>query len=106
MPQYALIGSHPPNACPMASKAAREAAKHAYDTLEGLLKKKKAKLLMDIHLDPDHKSFMLFEAPDAETVRDIFVEAGFIYFLDAEMHLVSQISDLLKGADKFPTIYP
>lgn len=61
---------------------------------------------MDVHLDPDHKAFMLFEAPNAETVRDIFVEAGFIYFLNAEIHLVNPIKELLKAAEKFPTIYP
>jgi len=106
MPQYALIVGHPPNVCPMTSKAAREAAMKAYSALDDLLKKRNAKLLMDIHLDPDHKAFMLFEAPNAETVRDIFAEAGFLYFANAEMHLVTPTKDLLKMAEKFPTIYP
>ena len=106
MPQYAVIGSHPPNVCPMTSKAARAAAKHAYEQLPGQLKAKNAKLLLDIHLDPNHLAFMLFEAPSAETVRDLLAESGLITFLDTSLHLVTPIAELLKRADAIPTIYP
>lgn len=106
MPQYAVIGRHPPNVCPMTSKAARQAAKHTYEVLDGLLAKKHAKLLMDIHLDPNHKAFMLFEAPTAEVVRDILAEAGFVSFLDLDFHLVTPIPELLKMGESIPPIYP
>ena len=106
MPQYALIGSHPPNVCPMTSKAAREAAIKAYAEVEKSAKKKGARLVTDIHLDPDHKTFQLWEAPSAETVRDIMLQAGFFYFLNIELYLVTPVPDLLKEVDKFPTIYP
>jgi hypothetical protein len=105
MPQYALIGRHEANGCPMTSKAAREAAKHAYAQLEAALKEKHAKLLLDIHLDPNHKAFMLFEAPNAESVRDIVAKVGLIAFLDLDFHLVTPIPELLKQADGIPTIY-
>ena len=52
---------------------------------------------MDIHLDPDHKAFMLFEVPNAKTIRDVINEADFIYFLNAELQ---------KTAEKYPTMYP
>ena len=90
----------------MASKAAREAAKRAYGGLEAALRAKKAKLLLDIHLDPDHKAFMLFEAEKAEDVRDLVSELGLIAFLDMTFHLVTPIPELLKRADGIPTIYP
>ena len=105
MPQYAVLGNHPPNVCPMTSKAAREAAKHAYGVMDGLLKEKRAKLLMDIHLDPNHKAFMLFEAPSAEAVRDLLAETGLIAFLELNLHLVTPIPELLKMGEKIPTIY-
>lgn len=106
MPQYAVIGTHPPNVCPMTSKAARAAAKHAYEQLPAHLKAKNAKILLDIHLDPNHKAFMLFEAPSAEAVRDILAETGLIAFLETSLHLVTPIADLLKMAESIPTIYP
>jgi hypothetical protein len=105
MPQYALIGTHPPNVCPMSNKAAREIAKKAYEQLPSLCKKLNVKLLLDLHLDPNHKAFMLFEAPTAEAVRDLVTMAGFLYFLDFDFHLVTPISEVLKLADKMPTIY-
>lgn len=106
MPQYALIGRHEANGCPLTSKAAREAAKRAYGALDGSLKQKDAKLLLDIHLDPSHKAFMLFEAPSAEAVRDIVAESGLISFLELDFHLVTPIPQQLQMAEKIPTIYP
>lgn len=105
MPQYALIGTHPPNVCPMSNKAARDMARKAYAQLPSLLKKYNVKLLLDLHLDPNHKSFMLFEAPNAETVRDLVMMAGFGNFLDLNFHLVSPTAELLKHIDDMPTIY-
>lgn len=90
----------------MTSKAAREASTRAYGMLDNLLKQKHAKLLLDIHLDPNHKAFMLFEAPTAEAVRDILGESGLITFLDLSFHLVTPIPELLKMAGQIPTIYP
>jgi len=90
----------------MTSKGAREASTRAYASLDGLLKQKHAKLLLDNHLDPNHQAFMLFEAPSAEVVRDILAESGLIAFLDLTLHLVTPIPELLKVADKLPTIYP
>ena len=105
MPQYAAIVSHPPDDCPMTNKAVREFSKKAYERLPDLLKKFNVKLLLDIHLDPSHKAFMLFEAPSAEAVRDVLVFGGMTHFLDVEFHLVTPVSELLKHADEMPTLY-
>ena len=105
MPQYAVIGSHPPEDCPMTNKVVRAFAQKAYAQLPDLLKKYNTKLLLDIHLDPSHKAFMLFEAPNAEAVRDVLVFGGFGYFLELEFHLVTPTSELLKHADEMPTLY-
>ncbi len=90
----------------MTSRAAREASTRAYASLDALLAQKHAQLLLDIHLDPNHQAFMLFEAPSAEIVRDIISESGLIAFMDLTLHLVTPIPELLKMADKIPTIYP
>lgn len=105
MEQYAVIGNHPPDNCPMTNKAVREFAKKMYAQVPKLAKKFNVKILMDIHLDPSHKAFMLFEAPNAEAVRDFLVIAGFTYFLDLEFYMVTPIDQLLKHADDMPTLY-
>jgi hypothetical protein len=105
MEQYAVIGNHPPDNCPMANTAVREFAKKTYAKLPKLLKQLNVKILMDIHLDPGHKVFMLFEAPNAEAVRDLLVMAGFSYFLDSEFYLVTPIGQLLKHIEDMPTLH-
>jgi len=105
VPQYALIGTHPPDVCPMSNKASREMAKKAYAQLPSLCEKLDVKVLLDLHLDPNHMAFMLFEAPTAEAVRDLVTMAGFLYFLDFSFHLVTPITEILKLADEMPTIF-
>jgi hypothetical protein len=105
MPQYAIIGSHPPNVCPLTNKAVRAFAKKTYAQLPKLAKQLNVKVLLDIHLDPGHKAFMLFEAPNAEAVRDLLVRVGFTHFLDIEFHLVTPIKEILKHADEMPTLF-
>lgn len=88
----------------MTNKAVRAFAQKVYAQLPDLLKKYNTKLLLDIHLDPSHKAFMLFEAPNAEAVRDVLVFSGLTHFLETEFHLVTPISELLKHADEIPTL--
>jgi hypothetical protein len=106
MPQHAVIGRHEANGCPMTNKGARTAAMKAYGDLENMVKKKGIKLVQDLHFDPNHMACMLFEAPSAETVRDLLLESGLGSFLDGNLHLVTPIPDLLKKAGETPTIYP
>lgn len=106
MPQYAAIGRHEANGCPMSSKGAREAALKCYEGLDKHLKETGVKLLLDLHLDPNHKTFMLLEGPNAEAVRDLLLMSGFGAFLDLDFHLVTPIKELLPHATKFPTYYP
>jgi hypothetical protein len=89
----------------MSNKAVREMAKKAYEQLPALCKKLNVKVLLDIHLDPNHKALMLLEAPTAEAARDLVMMAGFGYFLDLDFHLVTPIADLLKQQETMPTIF-
>jgi hypothetical protein len=73
--------------------------------LPALAKSLDVKVLLNIHLDPGHKALALFEAPNAEAVRDLLVRGGFMHFVDMEFHLVTPIEELAKNIDKFPTIY-
>jgi hypothetical protein len=89
----------------MTNKAVRAFAKKTYAQLPKLTKRYDVKILLDIHLDPGHKSFMLLEAPNAEAVRDFLVIAGFAHFLDFDFYLVTPIKELLAHADDIPTLF-
>lgn len=60
----------------MSNRAVREMAKKAYEQLPALCKKLNVKVLLDVHLDPNHKALMLLEAPTAEAARDLVMMAG------------------------------
>ena len=105
MPQYAIIQSHESDVCPMTNKAVREFALKSFQGLEALGKKLGVKVLLEIHLDPDHKAFMLFEAASAEAVRDYVMYGGYAHFTNMEFHLVTPVAELIKHVDEMPTIY-
>ena len=105
MPQYAVIGRHPPDNCPLTNKSVREFLKQAAPKWPELAKELNVKELSWIHLDPNHKSFQLFETPNAEAVRDYLYRGGYAHFLELDFHLVTPIADLLKRMDEFPTVF-
>ena len=69
MPQYAVIQSHEADICPMTNKTVREFLMKTFPGNEALAKKLGVRVLSEIHLDPDHKAFMLFEAKSAAASR-------------------------------------
>jgi hypothetical protein len=105
MPQYAILQSHPPNACPMANASVRA---HALANLPHVDDKAKAKgitILTNVHLDPAHKALMIFDAPDAESVRDLMFEGGFVQFTDMEFFLVTPLPELVAKVGDYPTVF-
>ena len=105
MPQYAVIGSHPPDNCPLTNKAVRDFVKKMLAQVPALEQQLGVKTLSFIHLDPNHKSFALYEAANAEAVRDFLYRAGFAHFLELNFHLVTPIDELMHHVDEMPTVY-
>jgi hypothetical protein len=105
MPQYAVIASHPPDNCPLTNKAVREHFRQAWGQIPTIAAQHSVKVLTAIHLDPNHKGFILFEAPNAEAVRDFLVQAGFLHFLEIDFHLVTPLDALVQQMDNLPTIF-
>ncbi len=105
MPQYAVIGTHPPDNCPLTNKAVRDFLTKAAPRWPELLKELNVQEIHFLHMDPNHMSFQLFEAPTAEAVRDYLYRGGFAHFLELNIHLVTPIRELLQRMDEFPTIY-
>ena len=105
MPQYATIGSHPAADCPLANKAVREFIKGMAPKWPELEKQLNVKSLTWLHLDTNHKSFQLFEAPTAEAVRDFLYQSGQAHFLELDFHLVTPIEELLGMMEQLPTMH-
>jgi len=105
MPQYAVIQSHPPDNCPVTNRAVREFVMKQFPKNAAIAKKLGVKVQLEIHLDPDHKAFLLFEAPTAEAVRDYLMQGGYVHFSNLDFYLVTPIDDLLKQVEHVPTVY-
>ena len=105
MPQYAVIGTHPPDNCPLANKAVRDFLKEAAPKWPELGRELNVESLSWLHLDPNHMSFQLFEAPTAEAVRDYLYRGGQAHYVELNFHLVTPIEELLQRMDEMPTIY-
>jgi hypothetical protein len=81
---------------------------HAMTYLPQVDEKAKAKgieITLNVHLDPAHKALMVFDAPTAESVRDLMYEAGFVQFTDMEFYMVTPLPELVAKADQFPTVF-
>jgi hypothetical protein len=105
MPEYAVLQSHPPDNCPMTSRAVREFVMKQFPKNEAIAKKLGVKVKAELHLDPDHQAFILFEAPNAEAVRDYMVQGGYTHFSRLSFHLVTPVAEVLKQLEKIPTVY-
>ena len=105
MPQYAVVQSHPPDNCPMTNKAVRDFVQMQVPKNAAIAKRLGVRVKEELHLDPDHRAFILFEAPTAEAVRDYLFEGGYTHFSNMDFHLVTPIEQLLKQADTVPTVF-
>ena len=89
----------------MTNKAVREFFMKQGPKNPDLARKLGVRVHEELHLDPDHKAFILFEAPNAEAVRDYLMQGGYTHFSNFSFHLVTPIAELLKQAEQIPTIY-
>ena len=89
----------------MTNKAVRDFVSKQAPKNEALAKKLGVKVREELHLDPDHKAFVLFDAPSAEAVRDYLVQAGYTHYSNISFYLVTAVTELLKHANEIPTIY-
>ena len=74
--------THPPNICPKANKASREAAVAGWKQFPSLSQKHGVKVLSFDHFDPEHFLIEVFETESIEYVRDFAMEAELMDNID------------------------
>ena len=50
------------------------------------------------HLDPEHRSILIFEAKTVEDVRDVLYESGFMHWCDGRIFPTTPLSEMHKWA--------
>jgi hypothetical protein len=105
MPRYAILQSHPPDNCPLTSKAVRDFAMEYLPKIGENAAKHGVTVHNYDHLDPAHRALLLLDAPTAESARDFVFEAGFMHFTEMEFFLVTPVDELVQRAMDMPTVF-
>jgi hypothetical protein len=100
--RYGLTMTHPPNICPLANKASREAAVAGWKQIPSVSQKYGVKVLSFDHFDPEHFIIGMIEADSIEAVRDFAMEAGLMAWNDLKINPITPVSELMDNMDKAP----
>jgi hypothetical protein len=84
--RYELTMTHPPNICPIANKASREAAVAGWKQIPSVSQKYGVKVISFDHFDPEHFIVGMIEADSIEAVRDFAMEAGLMAWNDLKIN--------------------
>jgi hypothetical protein len=100
--RYELTMTHPPNICPIANKASREAAVAGWKQIPSVSQKYGVKVISFDHFDPEHFIVGMIEADNIEAVRDFAMEAGLMAWNDLKINPITPVSELMDNMDKAP----
>ena len=100
--RYGLTMTHPPNICPIANKASREAAVAGWKQIPSLAQKYGVNMLSFDHFDPEHFIIAMIEAESIESVRDFVMEAGLMAWNDLKINPITPVSELMDNMNKAP----
>jgi hypothetical protein len=100
--RYELTMTHPPNICPIANKASREAAVAGWKQIPSVSQKYGVKVISFDHFDPEHFIVGMIEADSIEAVRDFAMEAGLMAWNDLKINPITPVSELMDNMDKAP----
>ncbi|HKH85079.1 MAG TPA: hypothetical protein VKA40_00895 [Nitrososphaera sp.] len=100
--RYGLTMTHPPNICPLANKASREASVAGWKQIPSVSQKYGVKVLSFDHFDPEHLLIAMIEADNIEAVRDFAMEAGLMAWNDLKINPITPVSELMDNIDKAP----
>ena len=105
MSKYVVISNHPPESCPSANAKLRERGMKLGVEVPALLQKHGIKAEVIFHLDPGHKVLWVFDAPNAEAIRDMIYDGGLEQWNDFEFHMASSLDWITSQISKTPTIW-
>jgi hypothetical protein len=98
MPTYVAELWHGPDMSPVSNPVARALANGVQERMPELLAKKGIKKIGDWHLDPEHRAFVVLEAPNVEVVRDLLYESGLMGYCDGRIYPARSLAEVHKWA--------
>ncbi len=96
--KYVIELWHEPSISPLGNAAYRKKASKTHEVLPGLMEKRGMKVIGAYHLDPEHRSILIWEAKTVEDVRDVLYESGFMHWCDGRIFPTTPLSEMHKWA--------
>jgi uncharacterized protein with GYD domain len=105
MPQYLIVGQHPPDLCPSANEKIRQLAVEGGQEMPGLAGKLGVKLLATYVPMTNHQVYVAVEADDANAVREFAWQGRLGQWNTVEILQVSTLEEALVRVQELPAIY-
>ena len=105
MPQYLIVGQHPPDLCPSANETVRKLANEGGQEMPALAEKLGVKLLATYVPMTNHMVIAAVEADDANAVREFAWQGRLAQWNTVEIMQTSTLEEALTRVQELPTIY-
>jgi hypothetical protein len=105
MPQYLIVGVHPPDLCPSANEKIRNLAAEGGKGMPALGEKLRVKILATYVPMTNHQVFVAVEADDANAVREFAFQGRLGQWNTIEILQTSTLEEALTRVQELETIY-
>ena len=105
MPQYLIVGQHPPDLCPSANETVRTLSAEGAGQIPELAEKLGVTVLATYVPMNNHMVFAAVEADDMDAVREFAFQSRLGQWNTLELYQVSTLEEALTKVQELPTIY-
>ena len=105
MPQYLIVGQHPPDLCPSANETIRKLSVEGAGQIPNLAEKLGVKVLATYVPMYNHMVFAAVEANDMDAVREFAFQSRLGQWNTLELYQVSTLEESMAKVEELPTIY-
>jgi uncharacterized protein with GYD domain len=105
MPQYLIVGQHPPDLCPSANEKIRALAAEGGQAMPELAQKLGVNILATYVPMTNHQVFVAVEADDANSVREFAWQGRLGQWNTVEILQTSTLEEALTRVQELPAIY-
>jgi uncharacterized protein with GYD domain len=105
MPQYLIVGQHPPDLCPSANEMIRKLAGEGGKEMPALAEKLGVKILATYVPMTNHQVYVAVEADDANAVRELTFQGRLGQWNTIEIYQTSTLEEALTRVEELTPIY-
>jgi uncharacterized protein with GYD domain len=105
LPQYLIVGQHPPDLCPSANETVRKLSAEGAGQIPELAAKLGVNVQATYVPMNNHMVFAAVEADDMDAVREFAFQSRLGQWNTLELYQVSTLEEALTKVQELPTIY-